>query len=115
MDQRARMMGLRETARSARAVEKAEAVKQLHADQVLDVRHADFHGDPMRVIRRIYPFIGLELTPEVEDAMEQRIAAAPERSHGEHRYSAADFGTTEDEIRERFGSYMARFDLQPGS
>jgi hypothetical protein len=113
LDQRARMMGLRETARSARAVEKAQVVKDARSDQVLDVRHADFHRDPMAVIGRIYPFLGLELSPQVEQAMRERIAEAPERSHGEHSYDARDFGTTEAEIRERFGSYIDRFDLRP--
>jgi len=109
LDQRARMMGLRETARSAKALQKAELVKEARRDQVLDVQHTDFHRDPMAVIRRIYPFIGLELTAEVEAAMLERIAAAPERSHGEHSYTAEQFGTTADEIREQFGDYLARY------
>jgi len=114
LDQRARMMGLRETARSAHAIRKAEPVRRAHAAQILDVRHADFHRDPLGVIRRIYPFIGLELTPDVEEAMLERIAAAPERSHGEHSYTAEQFGVSEDEIREQFGAYVDRFDLRPG-
>ena len=42
-----------------------------------------------------------------------RIAARPEASEGAHRYDAIDFGLSEDEIRERFGSYVDAFELRP--
>jgi hypothetical protein len=77
--------------------------------------HGDFHRDPLQVIKQIYRFAGLELVPEVESVMLQRIAAKPELSHGVHRYDVADFGMTEDDIRERFGNYIARFDLLENS
>jgi hypothetical protein len=88
--------------------------RRAHAAQVLDVVHGDFHRDPLGTIRRIYGFLNLELTPPVEAAMRSRIAAAPELSHGTHRYDVADFGLTEEEIRESFGDYVDRFDLVPG-
>ena len=47
----------------------------------------------------------------VRSAMEQRIEVKPELSHGVHRYDVADFGMTQDEIRERFRDYIGRFDL----
>jgi len=112
-EQRARLMGLRETSRAARALRDAEPVRRAHADQVMDVRHGDFHRDPMGVVRRIYPFVGLELPAEVQAAMETRVAARPEWRHGEHRYAASDYGLSEDEIREQFGDYCDRFDLWP--
>lgn len=112
-DQRARLMGPRESGRAAKALRDAEPVRRLHRPQVFDVLHADFHRDPMSVVRRIYPFIGMELTPETESAMEARVAARPEHRHGTHRYQASDYGMTEDEIREQFGSYVDDFGLRP--
>jgi hypothetical protein len=111
--QRARMLGYRETARAAKALRESEPVRRAHREQIMDVLHGDFHRDPMHEIRRIYPFIGLPLSAGVEAAMKQRIAAAPETTHGSHRYNASDFGLTEDEIREQFGDYIDRFDLRP--
>jgi len=67
----------------------------------------------MAVVRRIYPFVGMELTGEVEAAMEARVAARPEYSHGAHSYSASAYGISEGEIREQFADYMDRFDLWP--
>ena len=88
-------------------------MREAHPDQVMDVIHGDFHAAPMGVVRRIYAFAGLELSPEVEAAMGERIAARPEESKGVHRYDVADFGLTEDNIREQFGAYVDAFELRP--
>lgn len=112
-DLRARLMGIREMEKWAKAIRDAEPVRQAHRSQVLDVIHSDFHREPMQTLETIYAFAGLELTPEVRAAMQQRIADDPERQHGAHRYDIADFGMTEAQIRERFGDYIERFDLAP--
>ncbi len=112
-EQRAHNMLAREVAKWAKAMEKAEPVRQAHPGQVLDIIHGDFHRDPMAVVEHIYRFIGAELTETVRAAMQQRIADDPERQHGAHRYDVAEFGMSEAEIRERFGDYIERFDLAP--
>lgn len=109
--QRAHNMLAREVAKWSNAVRKAENIKRTHPGQSLDIIQSDFHRDPMAVIERIYQFIGAELSDEVRTAMQQRIADDPERQHGAHKYNVADFGMSEDEIRERFSDYIARFDL----
>lgn len=111
--QRARNMIARETAKWAKAVHDAQAVRQLHPGQILDVVHSEFHAEPLAVLKRIYAFAGLEMTPTVEVEMVQRIADKPELAHGAHRYDLADFGMTAEEIRERFGDYVDRYDLAP--
>jgi hypothetical protein len=111
VEQRARMMGLRETEKWARAIRRADAVRDRHPDQILDVVHGDFHRDPMRAVESIYAFVGIDLTASTRAAMERRIADKPEAAFGVHRYDIADFGLTEDGIRERFGDYVDRFDL----
>lgn len=112
-EQRAHNMLAREVAKWAKAVRKAQSVREAHPGQVLDVIHGDFHRDPMAVIERIYRFIGMDLTPQAIGDMAQRIEEKPELSHGAHRYDVADFGLTGSEIRERFGDYIDRFALAP--
>jgi Sulfotransferase family len=112
-EQRAHNMLAREVAKWAKAVSKAQGVRETHPGQVLDVIHGDFHRNPLAVIERIYRFIGMDLTPQAIGDMAQRIAEKPELSHGLHRYDVADFGLTEAEIRERFGDYIDRFALLP--
>jgi hypothetical protein len=65
----------------------------------------------MRVLEQVYAFVGLDLTPEVKPLLEQRIAEKPELAHGAHRYDIADYGMSEDEVREVFGDYVERYDL----
>lgn len=108
---RARIMLARETAKWASAIGKADAVRVDYPDQVIDVVHSDFHRDPAGILKRIYDHIGMEITPGVEAAMAERIKEKPELSHGKHRYDIADYGMTEDDVRERFGDYVERFDL----
>jgi hypothetical protein len=110
-EQRLRNMMRRETEKWANAAARTEAVKARHSAQVMDVIHADFHADPMRVLEQVYAFVGLDLTPEVKPLLEQRIAEKPELAHGAHRYDIADYGMSEDEVREVFGDYVERYDL----
>jgi hypothetical protein len=111
VEERAWQMGTRETEKWARAIRRAEPVRQAHAGQVLDVVHTDFHADPMGTVERIYAFAGLELSDEVRVAMAVRIADKPELAHGPHKYTLDDFGLTAEGVRERFGDYVSRFDL----
>ncbi len=110
-EQRGQIMLARETAKWANAVRKADKVRQQHPGKVLDVVHADFHREPMAVLDRIYSFIGMDIPDHTRAGFAQRIAEKPELQHGVHRYDIADYGLSENEVRERFGDYVQRFDL----
>jgi hypothetical protein len=79
------------------------------AIRFIDVRHADFHTDPIGVVRCIYASIDREITPTVEAAMLARIHDDPERREGVHRYDPADFGLYRDEVDAMFQTYRARY------
>lgn len=110
-NQRQRNMLRRETEKWANAAAKAEAVKAAYPGQVLDLVHADFHAEPMRVIEQVYAFIGMDIPDELRVQFAERIAAKPELAHGVHRYDIADYGMSEDAVREVFGDYVSRYDL----
>lgn len=110
-DQRGEIMLRREVAKWASAVEKGDAVRAQHPGQVIDVVHADFHRDPMSVLERIYAFIDMDIDDDLRAGFAQRIEEKPELSRGVHRYDIATYGMTEDEAREPFGDYIARYDL----
>jgi hypothetical protein len=109
--QRAETMLAREAAKWSSAVRKAERVRQQYPGKVLDVVHGDFHRDPMGILERIYAFTGMEISAEVRAGFARRIEEKPELAHGVHRYNIADYGMTEEEVREPFGEYMQRYDL----
>jgi hypothetical protein len=109
--QRGEIMLRREVAKWANAVRKADKVRERQPGQVLDVVHADFHRAPMKVLERIYSFIGMDIQDEVRARFAERIEEKPELQFGAHRYDIADFAMTEAETREFFGDYVAKFDL----
>jgi hypothetical protein len=109
--QRAENMLVREVANWADAVRRAEKVRAAHPGQVLDVIHADFHREPMAVLERIYAFIGMDIPDDTRAGLARRIEEKPELARGAHRYNIADYGMTEDEAREPFADYIARYGL----
>jgi hypothetical protein len=89
-----------------------EARRRLGEERFLDVRHWEFVADPIGVLRRVYDFTGLTMTAETE----QRMSAWSEHNrpgaHGEHRYSLAQFGMVEADIRERFAFYTDHYQVR---
>jgi hypothetical protein len=110
-EQRAQTMLTREVAKWSSALRKAEPVRKHHPDKVLDIIHSDFHRDPMAVLERIYAFVDMDITPQVRAGFVRRIEEKPELSRGVHRYNIADYGMTEEEVREPFRDYIRRYDL----
>jgi hypothetical protein len=111
MAERGRIMLRREVAKWANAVHRCEAVRARHPGMVLDVVHADFHREPMRVLDRIYAFIGMDIPEPTRDDFARRIAEKPELQHGVHRYRIEDYGMTAEEARAPFGDYVTRYGL----
>ncbi|MCY1461736.1 hypothetical protein D9M71_794220 [compost metagenome] len=72
---------------------------------------SDIQREPMAVIQRIYQHFGLTLSDEARSRMLARIAEAPESRHGEHRYSAEEFGLDPLRINQQFASYIERHGL----
>ncbi len=105
-------VGAREFDNWVQASEAAMAARErLPKEQFMDVRHQDFHADPMGVVRRIYSQFGFTLSKQAEAAMQDRIHTNPEGQHGEHRYTAQEFGLDPVAVRERFARYMQQYQL----
>jgi hypothetical protein len=86
-------------------------VRDAHRGRIFDVDHRRFVREPMSVVHELYDYFGLRLSQETESRMLARVRANPERKHGEHRYHLETFGLNEAEIIERYGEYMANFNL----
>ncbi len=113
-DQRARILGLRETEKWAKAVHDAEPVRRAHSGQIIDIDHTEFHRTPLAVIDRIYSKFGLRLSAEVEADMAARIAQAPETRHGVHTYDMRISAFTEDFVFELASAlHVDQFGLRP--
>lgn len=107
-------IGERELRYWSNAVESADRARQRAPAQFIDVYQSELHRDPMAVISQIYHHFGLQLSAEAERNMRQRIAHQPEAQHGEHVYTAEQFGLNGTRIREAFAEYIERYGLLSG-
>jgi hypothetical protein len=81
----------------------------LPEDKILDVYCADFLADPIGGMRRIYAWLGEELTPGAEQAMRAWLETDGARQAGRPRYALPDFGWSEAEVAPHFEEYLARY------
>ena len=87
----------------------ALGVRGDHEKNFHDVFFEDFCSRPMDVVRAIYAAAQMTLPEEVEQRMLRWLQENPQGKHGEHKYNLAEFGMTENDIREHFAGYMERF------
>jgi hypothetical protein len=77
---------------------------------VTDIVFAEAVADPMGAAARILAAVDLDLTDEAVVAMRAWIAQDRKRETlPVHRYSADDFGLTDEQIRTRFATYTEQF------
>ncbi len=69
---------------------------------LVDVRYQDLVTATAPVLRRIYAAVGIEPPADLDGMIARYHAARPRHAKGVHRYSAAEFGLDEDELRRRF-------------
>ncbi|MBA3055679.1 MAG: sulfotransferase [Sphingomonadales bacterium] len=83
-------------------------------DRFCDVQHPDFNRDPLGTLQRIYDFLGLELTAAMQDAVTAWLAKHRSGAHGEHRYTAEQYGLSAAGIRADYEFYIRRFGVHTG-
>jgi Sulfotransferase family len=74
-----------------------------------DVWFRDAVADPLGQIERIYDATGLELHADARMAMTEWLASDAREPRPSHTYTARQFGLTDDQIREEFAGYIARY------
>jgi hypothetical protein len=81
--------------------------------QLFDVRYPELVREPLAMVRRIYEFFDLELTPAAQAAMQRFLQANPKNKDGVHRYSLEEFRLNPQEERRCFQFYLDFFGLEP--
>lgn len=71
----------------------------------IDVDFRSTVTNPVGVIERIYAHIGLEMTDLAARQIHSYMQAHPREARPEHKYSLAQYGFTDEEIRRRFSAY----------
>jgi hypothetical protein len=88
-----------------------EARAQIGEDRFIDVWNDDLAADPVGAFAALYDRLGHEFTPELKARIEDYNRRNARGAHGEHRYTAEEFGLTREAIREAFADYVGRFRL----
>ncbi|WP_167097378.1 sulfotransferase [Mycobacterium sp. DL592] len=88
----------------SRGLERFNAVRREHDEaQFFDVDYFALIRDPIGTVENIYSHFGIEMTDDARAAIQ---ATDEESKQGprapKHTYSLADYGLTEDQVKERF-------------
>jgi Sulfotransferase family len=91
------------------------ACARLPEDKILDVYWAEFLRDPIAGMRRIYQWLGEELTEDLEGAMRAWLEQDDERQAKRPHYTLEDFGWSREEVAPYFEEYLASYPQAEGA
>lgn len=95
------------------AMNRMMAHRKQHGDaNFFDIHHEAFNADTLGEVQRLYDWLGVELTPQTRAAMEVWAVEHRRGVHGEHRYTAEEYGLTEGAIRDAFADYVSAYSLR---
>jgi hypothetical protein len=81
------------------------------AERNTDVHYPALMADPVETVARICEGVGVPFAESSRGAARQWLTDHPKDAHGNHRYSADDFGFDAGRLRSRFAFYIERFDI----
>ena len=97
----------------ASTLERAMAVRRAQDPaRFFDLHFREVVVDPVGAVGRMYAHFGLELDEKAERKLHAWHAANPQGKHGEHRYSAVEFGLTPGSMAERLAAYRQHFGVE---
>jgi hypothetical protein len=80
--------------------------------QFFDLYYTALLRDPIGEVRRLYDWVGLELSLESERAMACWLEKNPQDRFGLRPYSLDAFGLTKRDLEPIFCDYLAAFDIE---
>jgi hypothetical protein len=92
-----------------------EARSRLPRNIFIDVRQQEIDKDPLGMLQRVYDFLGLEFTREMRTRITDWQKANQSGTHGQHRYTAEQYGLSVDQIRADYEFYTRQFDVPVAS
>ena len=79
------------------------------ADRFYDVYYEDLTADPLGEVKKIYRYLDIPWTDEVEAVMKQTNQTNYQYKYGRHVYTLEDFGLSEESVQREFAAYYDRF------
>ncbi|MDG2002494.1 MAG: sulfotransferase [Novosphingobium sp.] len=87
------------------------ARERIGEERFIDVWNDDVVAKPIETFESIYDKLGFNFTPEMLAGLEDYNRRNARGAHGEHRYTAEEYGTSRGEIRAALSDYIERFGL----
>jgi hypothetical protein len=81
-------------------------------DRNIDVHYPTLMAQPVETVARICKETRVEFTDDSRQAAAEWLDRHPQDAHGNHRYTANDFGLDPGRLRSRFGFYIERFGIE---
>jgi hypothetical protein len=98
-----------------RTLKQVSTLREMHPrTEVHDMHYRNFAADPLEEIKRLYRFLGQDLTAGVERNMRIQLAAQTARRSrvGPHRYHLADYGLSAEKLPRIFADYVEQFGIE---
>jgi hypothetical protein len=94
------------------ALERAMAFrKRIGEERFADVHFAAQLSDPVGIVERAYGKVGIPFTEQARQRMSSWAETHQRGRHGTYTYRLEDYGLDPDGVRDRFRSYIERFDV----
>ncbi len=81
--------------------------EKIASNRIIDIYFSDFIKDPSGTIEGVYEKWELPFTEAYRAKINEFMANNPKNKHGEHTYAREEYGLTDAQINEEFGSYIA--------
>jgi hypothetical protein len=101
-----REVGEQQLEQWSRVIERSRVDRQRLSSPVLDIHYRHFVSDPIATVRRIYEHCDWPWSAEAEKSIRAWGDVNRQHQHGEHSYSAQEYGLSEERIVERFSDYI---------
>lgn len=92
-----------------RAMRSRERLAEQHSHQFFDIQFEDMLKRPLAVIESLYRYFDFEFSPQLKSRMQTYLDNRPRDKHGQHVYSAADYGLDPENDSALFKDYLARY------
>ncbi len=104
-------LGAEQLAWWAEGVRRAmEFRRRFGDDRFVDVSFADLQTDSVKTVAAAYERLGLTFGADARDKVQAWAAGHQPGHRGTHDYELAEFGLSEDQVREAFADYLAVYD-----
>jgi hypothetical protein len=82
---------------------------QVAADRFIDIRYDDLVAQPIREAGLVLARLGIDMSPEIEAAMQHWLEKNARDKRPAHHYSPQEFGLEREQLERDFNLYKTRF------